>query len=86
MTGRIFDTDGTVNVLLARPELGRKWCEAGLLNESVFSAAVFGNSSYWLLECEGTHALMPLEGGRSPDSKVEALAFAYAPARIPKSR
>lgn len=39
---QIFDTNGSNNILLTRPELARKWDEFGFLSESLFEDVAFG--------------------------------------------
>ena len=38
---QIFDTNGSNNILLTRPELARKWDEFGFLDESLFGDVAF---------------------------------------------
>ena len=40
---QVFDTNGSNNILLARPELALKWDEFGFLDESLFRDVVFGS-------------------------------------------
>ena len=75
---QIFDTNGSNNILLARPELARKWDELGFLNGSPFGDVAFGNESFRSLSSHKKYTLAAVEYGKSPDSKVDALAFAFA--------
>ncbi len=75
---RIFDTDGSSNILLTRPELAQKWSERGLLGESLFGDVSFGTESFRSLTSHKKYTLAPVENGKSPESKVDALAFAFA--------
>ncbi|WJW74703.1 ATP-binding protein [Thiohalobacter sp. IOR34] len=75
---QIFDTNGSSNVLLARPELAKKWKETGFLDGSLLGEVSFGSESYWCLVSHKKYALTPIENGKSPESKVDALAFAHA--------
>ena len=75
---QIFDTNGANNILLICPELAHKWNETGFLGESLFWDASFGNKSFRVLSSQKKYTLSPVENGTSPDSKVDALAFALA--------
>jgi len=75
---QIFDTNGSNNILLTRPELARKWENAGLLDESLFWNVVFGSESFRSLSSPKKYTLSAVENGNSPKSKVDALAFAFA--------
>lgn len=75
---QIFDTNGSNNILLTRPELARKWYELGFLDESLFGYVTFGNESFRSLSSPKKYILAAVENGKSPESKVDALAFAFA--------
>ena len=75
---QIFDTNGSNNILLTRPELARKWDEFGFLDKSLFGDVAFGNESFQSLSSHKKYTLAAVENGKSPESKVDALAFAFA--------
>jgi adenylate kinase family enzyme len=75
---QIFDTNGSNNILLTRPELAQKWDEFGFLDESLFGDVAYGNESFRSLSSHKKYSLTPVENGKSPESKVDALAFALA--------
>lgn len=75
---QVFDTDGSDCLLLAKSELVQKWNAAGLLDESLFGEIAFGGVSFQSLLSHKRYALSPVEGGKSPDSKVDAIAFSSA--------
>lgn len=75
---QIFDTTGSNNILLTRPELVRKWDELGFLGESLFGDVAFGSESFRSLSSHRKYTLAAVENGKSPESKVDALAFAVA--------
>ena len=75
---QIFDTNGSNNILLTRPELVRRWDESGFLDESLFVDVSFGVESFRCLSNHKKYILTPVENGTSPESKVDALAFAFA--------
>ena len=75
---QIFDTNGSNNILLTRPELAQKWDEFGFLDESLFGDVAFGTESFRSLSSHKKYTLTAVENGKSPESKVDALAFAFA--------
>ena len=75
---QIYDTNGLNNILLARPELAWKWDEFGFLDKSLFGDVAFGNKSFRSLSIHKKYTLAAVENGKSPESKVDALAFAFA--------
>ncbi len=75
---QIFDTNGSNNILLTRSELTRKWNEFDFLDESLFGDVTFGRESFRSLISHKRYALTAVENGKSPESKVDALAFALA--------
>ena len=75
---QIFDTNGSNNILLTRPELVQKWCDYGFLDESLFGNISFGSETFRSLSSHKKYALTPVQDGKSPESKVDALAFAFA--------
>jgi cell division protease FtsH len=75
---QIFDTNGSSNILLTRPELVRKWNECGFLDEFLFGDISFGTESFWSLSSHKKYILTSVENGRLPASKVDALAFTIA--------
>jgi Cdc6-like AAA superfamily ATPase len=75
---QIFDTNGSNNILLTRPELARKWDEFGLLDESLFGDIEFENKSFRCLYSHKKYTLAAVENGKSPECKLDALAFAFA--------
>lgn len=74
---QIFNTDGLNNILLVRPELAQKWGKTGFIDDSLFGEVVFGAESFRSLISHKKYALTPVENGKSPESKVDALAFAF---------
>ena len=75
---QIFDTNGFSNILLARPELARKWEQFDYLDAALFGDVAYGNESFRSLSSHKKYSLTPVENGKSPGSKVDALAFALA--------
>jgi len=74
---QIFDTNGSNNILLVRPELAQKWNELGFLDEALFEDVAFGGESFRSMSSHKKYALTPVENGKSPESKVDAMAFAF---------
>ena len=75
---QIFDTNGSNNILLTRPELALKWDEFGFLDKSLFGDVTFGNELFRSLNSHKKYTLAAVKNGNSPESKVDALAFAFA--------
>lgn len=75
---QILDTNGSNNILLTRPELARKWDEFSFLNKSLFEDIDFGSETFLSLSSHRKYTLTTVENGKSPESKVDALAFAFA--------
>jgi cell division protease FtsH len=75
---QIFDANSCNNILVARPELTRKWNDSGYLNESLFKEILSGTESFRILSSHKKYYLSPIENGKSPESKVDALAFVFA--------
>ena len=75
---QIFDTSGSSNILLTKIGLVQKWSDTGFLDESLFREVSFGAASFRSLSSQKKYSLAPVECGKSPDSKVDALAFSVA--------
>ncbi len=75
---QIFATSGSGTVLLVKPGLAQKWCACGLLDASRLTEFSFGSALFWCLSSPKQYLLEPVGQGQSPDSKVDALAFALA--------
>jgi len=75
---QIFDTNISNNVLLTSPELARKWFELGILDESMFAQVTFGHKTFRCFGSNNKYTLSAVENGKSPESKLDALAFALA--------
>ena len=75
---QIFDSSGANNILLTRPELTLKWHDFGFIDESLFGEVRFGSESFRSLSIHKKYTLTPVENGKSPENKVDALAFAFA--------
>lgn len=75
---QIFDTNGSNNILVMCSKLMKKWNDCGFIDESLFVEASFGTESFSSLSSHKKYVLAPVENGKSPESKVDALAFAAA--------
>jgi AAA+ superfamily predicted ATPase len=75
---QIFDTTGDNRVLLASPDLALKWDKIRFLTNPLLDKFAFGRASFYLLFSHKKFALEPLEDGKAPGSKVDALAFSWA--------
>jgi cell division protease FtsH len=75
---QVFDTDGSDNILLVRPELAQRWNDSGYLDESLLGEIIFGAGSFRSLRSHMKYALTPVGSGKSPDNKIDAIAFCFA--------
>lgn len=75
---QIFDTNSSNNILLIQRELAQEWNETDFIVESLFSEVTFGADSFQCLSSPKKYFLTPVENGQCPESKVDALAFAFA--------
>ena len=75
---QIFDTNTSNCILLAQPRLARKWIEKGFLDDSLFGEVSFGSEAFRSLSSHKKYILAPVENGKSPNCKADALAFAFA--------
>jgi hypothetical protein len=75
---QIFDTYGSNNILLTRSELARRWTESGFIDDSLLGVLKFGAGLFRSLSSHKKYDLAPVENGKSPESKVDALSFAIA--------
>lgn len=73
-----FGTAGKGYALVVRKELSNRWLAAGLIQEEEFSSFRFGEHELQSLSCGASQVIRPVSEARSPDNKVEALAFAMA--------
>ena len=75
---QILETQGDGRALVAHDELAHRWIDAGLIEPGLFSSFVFGDQRLWALSCGSSQILCPINEGKSPDTKAEALSFALA--------
>lgn len=75
---QIYETTGSSNVLLCRPDLARRWFEGGFLDEALTDAVSFGPERFCSLSSHKRYSLAPVENGEGPETKEDALAFALA--------
>src|SRR5882672_3984461 len=75
---QIVKTQGAGRALVARDELVQRWVNTGVLQQERFSSFDFGGRRLCAISSGASQVLCPVQQGRSPDSKAEALAFAQA--------
>lgn len=75
---QIFATAGGGAALVVQPSLADRWLESGLIGRGQLAQFTFGPSEFVCLSCGEGHRLVPVDAGRSPNSKLEAVAFALA--------
>lgn len=73
---QILETQCSGRSLVVHDELARRWMDAGLIELGRLSSFRFGSQALWVISCDSSQSLCPVNDGRSPDSKVEALSFA----------
>jgi cell division protease FtsH len=75
---QILEAKDGRRVLVAQEELAERWIDAGLLAEGALAPLEFGTQRLRCLSSGPSQVLCPVESGRAPGSKSEALAFALA--------
>lgn len=75
---QIIETVGDGRALLVRPELAARWTGSGLLGEEMLRELSFGEQVFRFLASGPLTIISPVEAGRAPASKNDALAFAIA--------
>lgn len=75
---QIVETQGNGRAIITHDDLVNSWVKAGLITSGVMSAFNFGEQRLWSISCSPSQIICPVSSGKSPDSKVEALAFAQA--------
>ncbi|MDA3821086.1 MAG: hypothetical protein PF450_00535, partial [Bacteroidales bacterium] len=75
---QIFDTNGSSNILLVCHELAQKWNDNSFLSGSIFGETKLGAASFKFLSSHKKYSLYPVESGKSPETKVDAIAFSFA--------
>lgn len=75
---QVYGTAGKGHALVVHQELWERWLSAGLVQEGEFHSLRFGEHRFQSLSCGASQVLRPVSEAKSPDNKVEALAFALA--------
>lgn len=75
---QILETQGNGRALIALDDLAKKWINSGVAAEGQFESFDYGDRRLRSVSCGATQVLCPVTGGKSPDSKAEALSFALA--------
>lgn len=75
---QICGTAGGGRALIVHHELADRWLSTGLIQECELNSFTFGERSFQSISCGPSQVLTPVSEAKSPDSKVEALAFALA--------
>lgn len=75
---QIYGTAGRGHALVAHQELADRWLSSGLIHEGDFRSFRFGEHGLQSVSCGVSQVIRPVSEARSPDNKVEALAFALA--------
>ncbi|MGI0079601.1 MAG: AAA family ATPase, partial [Nitrososphaerales archaeon] len=75
---QIVETHGHGRALVVRKELMQRWASSGLLEEGTLAGFNYGEQCLWSLSSGPSQVLSPVSDGKSPNTKIEALAFAAA--------
>ena len=75
---QIYGTAGRGHALVAHQELADRWLSSDLIHEGDFRPFKFGEHRLQSVSCGVNQVIRPVSEARSPDNKVEALAFALA--------
>lgn len=75
---QIVGVEGNGRALIVHDELAYRWIEAHLVEPTLFNSFSFGNRRLCEITCGSSQVLCPVNEGRSPDSKAEAMSFALA--------
>lgn len=75
---QIIETQGGGRALVVQVALAQYWQDAGLVEDGTLSICKFGNLQLRSISCGPSQTMCPVSEAKSPDNKVEALAFALA--------
>lgn len=75
---QVYGTAGKGHALVVHQELSDRWLSAGLIQDGEFRSFRFGEHGLQSFSCGASQVIRPVSEAKSPDSKVEALAFALA--------
>ena len=75
---QIFEASGGNKLLLTRPSLSDKWIRMKFLDEPLFTNIMFENTPFTLFRSRRQFFLSPVDGGESPENKVDCVAFSLA--------
>lgn len=73
---QIFRLKGDGRMLVSRSGLANRWVESELLPETVLQSLAWGEETFKTITSGPEQRLEPVSDGRSPESKVDGLAFA----------
>ena len=75
---QIYGTAGRGHALVASQELVDRWLASALIHDGELRSFKFGEHDFQSFSCGASQIIRPVSEARSPDNKVEALAFALA--------
>lgn len=75
---QIYGTAGRGHALVVHQELADRWLASDLTHDGEFNCFRFGQHDFQSMSCGPGQVIRPISEARSPDNKVEALAFALA--------
>lgn len=74
----ILDTSGDYTLLMVAPSLSQRWTASKILEEKLLGTMSYEGYTFSVLKSKKSFILSPVEGGRSPESKVDGMAFSLA--------
>ncbi|MDP3113909.1 MAG: ATP-binding protein [Candidatus Cloacimonadaceae bacterium] len=75
---QIYGSKLQLKYLIIKPNLGDKWIDSHLIDQSLLKPILYGAEKYYILICNSDFRLEPVENSNSPSDKSDALAFAIA--------
>ncbi|MEI8324938.1 MAG: ATP-binding protein, partial [Betaproteobacteria bacterium] len=75
---QIVDTDGGGRALIVNEDLHERWLKLGLIDGGGFAKFTFGPDAFHAMSSGPSSVIEPVNEGKSPDTRAEAIAFANA--------
>lgn len=75
---QVYATAGRGHALVVSQELAERWLSSNLIQDGEFHIFRFGEHGLQSFSCGASQIIRPISEAKSPDTKVEALAFALA--------
>jgi cell division protease FtsH len=75
---QVYGTAGKGHALVVHQELSDRWLSASLIQDGEFQSFRFGEHRFQSFSSGASQLIRPVSEAKSPDNKVEALAFALS--------